>query len=247
MTPEVPTPASLARLGAGAPGGRRADLPPPDHTPEEARAAADEILARPEYQWSDDRSLLDRIGEWVTDRLDDLFGPIGVGSGGLPVWVGWLVLAVLVVVVALLLYRARAGWRRSGAVGAAAGSHVVVSVDDDEIDWPAEVDRCEAEGRWREALRARYRVLVGDLARRQVIGDLVGRTTGELVGEVRQASPSVAPPFAAATDEFEQAWYGGAVVTAADRDRFARLADDARAAAATAAAADRTPVSPVGS
>jgi hypothetical protein len=245
VPPEVPTSASLTGPGAGAPGGRFADLPPPDHAPEDARAAADEILARPEYQWSDDRSLLERIGEWVTDRLDDLFGPLGVSSGGLPVWVGWLVLGVLVVLVGLLLYRARAGWRRSGSVVATGGSRVVVSVDDDEVDWAAEVDRCEAEGRWREALRARYRLLVGDLARRQVIGDLVGRTTGELVGEVRRTSPSVAPPFAAATDEFEEAWYGGAAVTAADRDRFVGLADAARAAAG--ATADHTPAAPVGS
>ena len=73
---------------------------------------------------------------------------------------------------------------------------------------------------WRDALRARYRVLVGELAARGLIGDLVGRTTGELVADVRASAPAVVPAFAAATDIFEETWYGGATVGAAERDRF---------------------------
>jgi hypothetical protein len=229
----------LVRLGSAGPaGGSPADLPPPDHDPAEAREAADQILSRPEYRWTDDRNLLERIGEWVADQLGRLSAPFGVGTGGVPVWVGWLVLIVLATLVGVLIYRSRAGWRRTRASGAAGGSRVVVSADEDAIDWAAEVVRCEAAGRWREALRARYRVLVGELARRGVIGDLVGRTAGELVGEVRQTSPAAAPSFAAATDAFEVAWYGGAEVGPDERDRFARLAGEARAAA------DRSPDGP---
>ncbi len=63
-------------------------------------------------------------------------------------------------------------------------------------------------------------MLVGDLAARGLIGDLIGRTTGELVADVRASAPTVVPPFAAATDIFERTWYGGADVGADERGRF---------------------------
>ena len=110
-------------------------------------------------------------------------------------------------------------------------ARVVVAAGDDAVDWAAEVDRCESLGLWRDALRARYRVLVGELARRGVIGDLVGRTAGELVAEVRVTSPGAAPAFAAATEVFEAAWYGGVPSGPVERDRFVRLADEVRASA----------------
>jgi hypothetical protein len=227
--------ATVARLGP------RADLPPPDHDPARAREAADQILTRPEYRWRDDQSLIERIGEWVADRVGDLTAPFGVGAGGVPVWVGWLVVGLLVAVVGVLIYRSRAGWRRDRVAGAADGRRVVVSPGEGSVDWAAEVARCEAAGRWREGLRARYRVLVGELARRRIIGDLVGRTAGELVADVRATSPAVAPAFAAATDLFEAAWYGGVPVGPVERDRFTLLADQVRAAADRSPGPSRVP------
>lgn len=220
--------ASLARSWSA---GRLSDLPPPRHDPAEAREAADRILSRPEYRWEEDRALLDRIGEWVADQVGRITAPFGLGGAGLPAWVGWLVLVALVAVVALLIHRRRGGWRRDRLRDAAGGGRVVVSAGEEAVDWVAEVERCEAEGRWREALRARYRVLVGELAARGVIGDLVGRTAGELLAEVRATAPVAATDFGAATALFEAAWYGGVEVGPADRDRFVRLADAARAAA----------------
>jgi hypothetical protein len=204
-----------------------ASLPPPDHTPSEAREAADEILSRREYQWrygGDGDNVLERIAEWLADRLGDVTAPLGIGGGSLPVWVGWMVLAVLVGLAALLIYRGRAGWRRAQKPDDGDG-RVVVAAGEQAVDWQAEAARCEAEGRWREAVRARYRVLVGRLARRELIGDLEGRTAGELVADVRSTAPATAPAFARATDLFEVAWYGGADVGPADRDRFVEAAD----------------------
>jgi hypothetical protein len=215
---------------------RLADLPPPDHDPAEAREAADRILDRPEYRWAEGRSLIERIGDWLAEQVDRLLGPLGVAPGGVPVWVGWVVLAVLVAVVALLVFRSRSGWRRDRAPRSADDGRVVVALGDDAVDWAAEAARCEAEGRWREALRARYRVLVGALAERGVIGDLVGRTAGELVADVRVGSPATARAFAPATELFEEAWYGGAPVGPTDLDRFAAVAD-----AAVRAASSRSP------
>jgi hypothetical protein len=216
-----------------------AELPPPDHSPGRARDAADEILSRPEYRWEDDRGLLERIGDWIGDQVGRITVPLGIGGGGLPVWVGWLVLFLLVAVVGFLIYRTRSGWRRSRRVATGGDSRVVVSAGEEVVDWAAEVVRCEAEGRWREALRARYRVLVGELARRGVIGDLVGRTAGELAGEVWHTAPAAGPPFAAATEVFEAAWYGGAAAGPDERDLFARVAGE------SLSAAERAPARPV--
>jgi hypothetical protein len=221
--------AEVARLGS--PGGPRGDLPPPQHDPEQARQAADDILSQDRYQWADDRSLLERVGDWIADRIGDIVSPFGFGAGGVPVWVGWLVLAALVAGAGYMIYRARGGWRRDRVGDRDSGGRVVVAAGEEAIDWAAEVVRCEAEGRWREALRARYRVLVADLARRGVLGDLVGRTAGELVAEVRHTAPAAATAFAAATAIFEAAWYGGARVGPAERDRFGSLADEVRATA----------------
>lgn len=219
----TPAPAAVGRVIA--------DLPPPDHTPAEARDAADAILDRPEYRWSDDESVVERVLDWLSERLADLLEPLGFGGGGLPVWVGWLILVGLAGLVGYLVYRARGGWGRARAPEVVRGGRVVVSAGEAGVDWAAEVERCEREGLWRDALRARYRVLVGELAARGLIGDLVGRTTGELVADVRVSAPAVVPAFAAATAIFEETWYGGAAVGPAERDRFLTLAAEVRAAA----------------
>jgi Domain of unknown function (DUF4129) len=200
------------------------DLPDPSHDSGEVRRAAREILERPEYDWGD-RSLIDRIGSWIAEQLSKISVPLGLGN--IPVWLGWLVLGLLVVVIVALLIRSRR--RAPGLAGSRREGRVVVAEGEADIDWAAEVARCEAEGRWREGLRARYRVLVGQLAAHGVIPDLVGRTTGELVADVRGGAPAVAPAFARATSQFEAVWYGAAPSGPAEAERFAALADEVRA------------------
>lgn len=205
------------------------DLPDPQHDPERAREVADEILARSEYQWDDGRSLVDRVGEWIAEQLGRLLSPLGVG-GGIPVWLGWLVLALLVAVVVFLVVRSRRGWRRDHRPGGRGGEPVVVTESDLHVDWAAAADRHEREGRWRDGLRCRYRALVGSLAQRDVLGDLAGRTSGELAREVAVVRPPAARPMAAATELFEEAWYGGEAMGPAERDRFVTLAGEVLAA-----------------
>lgn len=205
-------------------------LPEPQHDPDEVRRRADEILSRPEYQWDDaSQSPIDRLAEWIAEQLSRVTGSFG-GGGTLPVWVGYLVLALLVLLVLAIVYRVRRNLRRDPRAPAADGA-VVVSEADERVDWAAEADRHEAAGRWRDGLRCRYRALVGELAGRQAIPDLVGRTSGELARDVRAACPPAAPAFAAATDLFERAWYGGEPTGPDERDRFAALAADVLATA----------------
>lgn len=207
------------------------ELPEPRHDPDEVRRPADEILSRPEYQWDDESSNpLDALAEWIAERLSGVAGSFG-GGGSLPVWVGWLVLVALVVLAGVIVYRVRHRLRRDPRVGAAE-SAVVVAEGEDGVDWAAAAEGHEAAGRWREGLRSRYRALVGELAERGVLAELVGRTAGELAREVATTCPPASPAFTAATDLFERAWYGGEATGPDERDRFAGLAADVLAAAA---------------
>jgi hypothetical protein len=206
------------------------DLPEPQHDPDEARRRADEILSRPEYQWDDDSTNpFEQVAEWISEQLSKLTGSFG-GGGTLPTWVGWLVLGLLVLLVAFIVYRLRGNLRRNPRLPGAPEA-VVVAEGEDRVDWAAEAERHEAAGRWRDALRCRYRVLVGELAERDVIPDLVGRTAGEYVRDVGRTCPPAAAAFRSATDLFEAAWYGGAATGPAERDRFLQLADGVLAVA----------------
>ena len=96
-------------------------------------------------------SLLDRFFQWVTDRFKDMLRFLFGGSGGgLPVaaWVLYLVAAVVLAVVAVLVFRAARG--RSGKAiiaGRPAGPMA-------PADYFAEADRLAAEGNRVLAIRA---------------------------------------------------------------------------------------------
>ena len=198
-------------------------LPPPTADPEEVRRGAEEILARPEFQ-EPPRSLYQRVLDWIGDRLADAIGALI--SGGTGAVVAWVLLAVVVGVVGLLIVKAvqRDRRRRDGADD---GPAIGVTTDERRPAeaWSAEAERLEAEGRWREALRCRYRALVATLARTGVVEEVPGRTAGEYRTLVTRTKPPVAEPFAGATDLFERAWYGSEDTGPDDRDAFRRLAD----------------------
>jgi hypothetical protein len=155
-------------------------------------------------------------------------------------WV--LVIAVLVAIVWLVV---RAILNRTGHRSARA-KHAGDSVDDVDIverdavavdrsrepgNWRAEADDHRRAGRFREALRCRYRALVGDLARRGLIDEIPGRTTGEERAQLRHVQPAAGTPFDAAADLFDGAWYGHADVDAAADDHFQTLERDVLARA----------------
>ncbi len=82
----------------------------------------------------------------------------------------------------------------------------------------------EAAGRWRDGMRARYRALVTDLSRRQVIDPSVARTTGDHRGEVGATLPAAAPEFGDAAELFDRAWYGNRPTGPDEAQRFGELA-----------------------
>jgi hypothetical protein len=192
------------------------DLPRPATGGGVVRHTADRILARPEFA-DDRRSLLERARDWVFDRLDDLLGQLG-GSGGGQL-VGWAVVVLLAVAAVVFAVRLTRGTRRDP--GIAEGRAVVARRT--AAEWRIEAEGHEAAGRWRPALRCRYRALVADLAARGLVEEVPGRTTGEYRRQVDVAVPEVAPAFDGATTLFEGAWYGGRETGADDAARFREL------------------------
>jgi hypothetical protein len=85
-------------------------IPNPPWSPEDAREAADRILADERYR-EPTPSLIERVLDWIGERLADVFGGI-VGAGGSNV-VGWFLLLVAIgAIVFFVLCRAIAAWPR---------------------------------------------------------------------------------------------------------------------------------------
>ena len=196
-----------ARLAATA--ARAASSPP---GPDQAKQAAKDILRSDEFRTS--KSLLDRFIDWLSDHFQLKFGS---GTGPAAVISELLFVSMLIVAVYLLV-RLVAGWERRRRPAKAEADGAVIEVDQRRTAdaWAQEAERCSAEQRYREALRARYRELVERLIDDGTIVDAVGRTAGELRIEVRAARPAAAAAFSEATDRFEAAWYGQAEPSAAD-------------------------------
>lgn len=221
-------------MGAGAPpaaaaGPRavlatvRADgtgLPDPQPSTDQARRAADEILARPEYQ-EPPKSLLEKVAEWFGQQLEKLFSSFTGGSGG---GFAWVILAVLVGAAIFLLSRVRGGVFSRRRVEREPLFETAVEARRSPIEWLAEADRLEAAGDWKAGLRARYRALVGGLIAEQILRDIPGRTTGEYRVEMRRVAAPVAVAFSEASDLFERAWYGDEPTGAAESRQFSELA-----------------------
>jgi hypothetical protein len=242
-------------LGGSAPAGAAADAPvrqteedlqlPSDPTrdPDETRRRAEEILRGDEYQEPEqrERSLLDRVREWIGDRIPDLGGS-GSGAGGriFSYVVFGVVVAGAVAAVVYVLARTR-GTRRTADEEADADVDVTPLRTPDE--WDAEAERCERAGDHRGAVRARFRALTTTLARRDLVADTPGRTAGELREDVAERAPTLVPAFGAVADLFERVWFGGGTAgpeqSATARD-LARTALDAAPRRATPTEEDRS-------
>jgi hypothetical protein len=153
------------------------------------------------------RGVIERVLEWIAERIARLFGLLGGGGPGAVI--GWLlVLAVLVGTIALIV----AGVRRArGRLVAAPDPEpeIVTTTRRPAAAWRADAAAHAAAGRWREAMRCRYRAVVADLADRGVVDEGPGLTTGGERTQVATALPALAAPFASASDAFDRGIYGG--------------------------------------
>ena len=196
------------------------DLPIPEPPADDIRGTADDILGRAEFRQTE--SLLERAGGWLDDLLSDVLG--GLGGGGLGSLIAWLILLTLVGGLIWLLLRLTpaAGLARVARTEAVVKTSGPAATDfRDAGEWRREADRLAAEGRYDEAIRARYRALLADLIDRGLIEDIPGRTPGEYRRDLQvAASAEIAAPWSEATDLFEAVWYGPDLATRPDLDRF---------------------------
>jgi hypothetical protein len=170
----------------------------------ELRRAAARILSETQFRSSE--SLLQRALGWLSARLSSLH-LLGFLGG---TWQGYVVLGALVLLAGAVVYFGlkRRLPARSRPTRASPG---VVSETVELLSparWREEAERLAREGRFKEALRCRYRALVGELAARGLVEEIPGRTSGEYERLVRAASPEIGQHFSAATDLFERCWYG---------------------------------------
>jgi hypothetical protein len=200
------------------PGQGQGDLRVPDRDPEQVREAVREVLARPEFR-PPDRSLAERVLDWVLEVVGRLLAALGgSGAGGI---VGLVLLGLLVLGVIVLAARFSRGLTPSPEVAAAVPGGGRRSA----AEWRAEADAHERAGAWREAVRSRYRALVADLAARGLVEEVPGRTAGEYRREVGRSLPDAATDFAGATELFEVAWYGRAGTGPTEAARLRDLSD----------------------
>jgi len=215
-------------------------LGPVDQDPDQVREDACDLLSPATACHPPDTEL--RVPDAPTSGGGVGFGPLA-----------WLILIVAVAALVGLIVRAianrvrdRDGDDADDEDGAVDTVTPLESVQLDHAnppgDWRARSQRHRAAGELRDALRCEYRALVGDLARRRLLDEIPGRTTGEERAQLRRTTPTVTAPFAAAADLFDAVWYGAADATAEMLERFDAL--EAEVLAATAGV--RRPAEPAG-
>lgn len=200
-------------------GGR---LRTPQRRPDDIHDAVEAVLSREEYRAAP-KSLVQRIREGIAELIEQaLEAFVGGGRGAL---LAWLILGLAATTLAVVAVRFAGGVTRDAYQPLAAAPSRRRSA----AEWRAEAEEAERAGRWRLALRARYRALVADLAEHGLVEDVAGRTSGEYRVEVATNVPKVAAPFSGATEIFERAWYGRLDTDAEDAARLRELADEVMA------------------
>lgn len=170
-----------------------------------------EVMSRPEFRY--EKSWLDRLGEWISRQLQDLFGdsppgggPTGTFGGGAGPLIAWLLIILAVAaVVATVVYVVRHRVRRPAEDEAVLTSEI--EHRNPARHWAELAERHEAAGEWKEALRCRYRELVRTLVDRSQLPDIAGRTTGELRADLDRSTPVASSAFDRVTLLFELPWY----------------------------------------
>jgi hypothetical protein len=194
--------------------------------PAPTRAEVREVMARPEFSY--EPSIVERIGNWLSDVLDSLFpessgGPGGGVAGGVGPLVAWAVIAAAVVAAVLVVV---AVVRRRVPRPDDHGSVTEAEIEHRRTatEWERDAERLEREGAWKDALRARYRQLVRTLVDRRQLPDVPGRTTGELRADLHRTTPGADDAFDPASLLFELAWYADVPTGEDENRRFRDLA-----------------------
>ena len=213
------------------------ELPTPVPPPQGVRETAEEVLSRPEFR-QPPKSLYERATQWLDEQLERVLSTLL--SGGRDSVVAWIALVAVVALVGFLLWRFITTTRRDPRIRTEP-LHVTTEVRRTAAEWERDADEHERAGRWRDALRCRYRALVARLGSAGVVDDDdASRTPREHRLEADHALPvDAARSFAEAVDLFERAWYGHRPMGEGEGARFRSLADGVLAAATAAGKGER--------
>jgi hypothetical protein len=202
---------------------RTGRLAPPDQDPADVQRSAREILARPEFQ-PQGKGRLERALGWIGDQFAKLFSLFDGGGGGtgvtsklFSVLVGGCALAAI----GFVLWRLARDWPGRRRRVPSPTATLVVDERTTASQWRRLASEAASEGRWREAMRCRYRALVCELDDDDLLTEMPGTTTGEERTELERTAPAASRDFTSATSMFDGAWYGGNEVDASEFDRFA--------------------------
>lgn len=166
--------------------------------PDEARSWLAEELAKPEYHSGP--GLLERLWNWLQEALAG-------GEGGSPL-LGWVVLALLVLVLAAGAWRYLRTARRDPLSAKDARATDLVDPRLTPADYRALATDHLAHGRLDSALVDAFRAIVSDLDRRAVLGDVPGRTVTEIAAVAGRTFPDERDEIADAARWFDRAAYG---------------------------------------
>jgi hypothetical protein len=205
--------------------GVRTDLPTPTVGASRVRSVTQQILSQAQFR-PPKRTPLQAAWHWLTtelgkllDRVLGLTGPSGSTIASI------LAVVLVAAAVAVLVWSmVRSNRRRGGRIRPPGVVLTSGSPSRSPAEWRAEAAAHAAAGRWRDALRCRYRALVAELAGRGLIEEIPGRTSGEYRQDVAAVVPAAGSAFDGATELFEQAWYGDIATGPDEQDRFDALA-----------------------
>lgn len=184
---------------------------------------ADNVLARAEFAGAQPR-WWQQLLQWLFDAWTRLVERVGGGGRGSVI--GLLVLLAVTVLLVFVVVRVTRTVRRDPGRDLA----LDIGIGRTPRQWVDEALEHEGAGRWRDAVRCRYRALLADFAAAGLLDEVAGRTAGEYLAAVRADAPQAGEAFTEVTRRFEAAWYGHTQTTQSDVRAFAQAG--ARAASA---------------
>ncbi len=188
---------------------REVDMPsaplPLTATEKSARAA---VLARREFRTTEDYSLMERLGAWVSNLLNKLFGGFST-LGRMAPWLGTALQwgALLLTAALLLVWVYRALDRQRIALGRLHGIGPSAEAQAESRAWAAKAQQHAESCEWRDAVHALYWASIVALEDRRTLRRSGTRTPREALRLIDPAS-HLREPLQAQTGEFERIWYG---------------------------------------
>ena len=190
-----------------------------DPSTDQARQWLSDELARSEYQ--NTSSLLQRLMDWLGDRLADLQSTQGTGGASLPPVVITLVVALLVAGGVVLLTRIRVESRSVADRRKTLLGDSVLTAD----QLRREAERALSDGRFDDAVLAWTRAIARDAESRTLLPDARSMTAHEVGAALAVAFPSQVADINRTMDLFDAAAYGD--LTASRDDAMTTRSTDA--------------------